>query len=64
MTKDDFLKTLSEEGYKVSFQNGIPTAFIEPAADINKTAKAITKHAKEKGYDQSFGIAYQKKEIA
>ena len=64
MTKNDFLEKLSNEGYAAAFLRGIPTVYVQPETDMAKESKKIKKFANGVGYDQSFGIAYQKKETA
>ena len=64
MTKNDFIENLSKKGYNAAFLRGIPTVYVEPKSDMAKTSKIIRNFAKELGYDQSFGIIYDKKESA
>lgn len=64
MSKDEFLKELSLEGFDVGFDsNGVPTVFVEDPLGINKAHRQIKLLIKNVGYDQSYGISTLKKKV-
>ena len=60
MNKTEFLNALTENGYKAVFaNNGIPTVVVSDAMSIADTIGPLRALCKEKGYDQSCGIALE-----
>ena len=64
MSKEEFVKELSKEGYDVGFDNyGIPTVFVEEPTMIHDAHKAIKTVGKKVGYDQSYGVSLSKAKL-
>lgn len=65
MSKDEFVKELSGEGFDVGYDsNGVPTVYVEDPSGINRAHKQIKLLIKNVGYDQSYGISILKKKVA
>jgi hypothetical protein len=61
VSKDEFVKELSQEGYDVGFSSyGIPTVFVKESSMFHTASLAIKAVSKKVGYDQSYGISLLK----
>lgn len=61
MSKEEFIKELSNAGYDAEFNShGIPTVFVEAPTLMNAAKKAIRTVSKKFGYDQSYSICLSK----
>lgn len=52
MSKDEFLRHLSETGFRAMMTGAIPTVYTEDPGDVKK----VKKEAKSCGYDYSFAV--------
>lgn len=63
MSKDEFVKSLTSEGFDAGYSNGgIPTVFVESELDINEAHRAVKEAMHRLGYTQSYGIRIKKTE--
>lgn len=62
MSKEEFAKTLTDNGYNVIYEKGYPEVITNDETSYKSAIKDIKKIAVDNGYNFSFGIKIAKKE--
>ena len=62
MSKEEFAKTLTDNGYNVIYEKGYPEVITNDEISYKSAIKDIKKIAVDNGYNFSFGIKIAKKE--